>query len=46
MCGGFGNYSDNKFTGTNQEMTDMGEDAFKANMEKEIANLMRFVSGG
>ena len=43
--GGFGNYSDNKFVGSDTRMVDIGEDAFKANMEKEVANLMSFVSG-
>ena len=43
--GGFGNYSANKFLDTNQEMTEMGEEAFKTNMEKEVANVMSFVSG-
>ena len=43
--GRFGNFSDNEFVANNQEMTEMGEDAFKANMEKEVANVMSFVSG-
>ena len=42
--GGFGNYSDNKYVSSNQRMDEIGQDAFVAQMEIKVKELISFVT--
>ena len=43
-CGGFGNYSGNKYVSSNQRMDEIGEDAFVAQMEIQVKELISFAT--